>query len=246
MKCKAIKLEIYQPTANYRMPLNFDYRESYPLPPYSTVIGMIHDLCGFTSYHPMRLSIQGTYASSVNDLFTRYEFGKISKGKKYFAVADGMRIGRGIAYTQLLVDVHLIIHIVPENNDDFDTIYNALKYPKYYPSLGRYEDLVQLNTSIVELADRTLDHDVKVVNGVYVPKEMLREMSRNRIINIRNQGIGLRGTYYQLHKNYELKTAKKATTRKWHNVDAFYVSHFLINARKQATFDTDNDIVFLG
>lgn len=242
MKCKAIKLKIYQPTANYRMPLNFDYRESYPLPPYSTVIGMIHDLCGFTSYHPMQLSIQGKYASTANDLFTRYEFGKIGKDKKYFAVADGMRIGRGIAYTQLLVDVNLTIHIVPENKDDFDIIYNALKYPRFYPSLGRYEDLAQLNVNVVNLDERTLMHDFNAKNGFYVPRSIMQ----SGVIDYENRGIGYLGTYYQLHKNYELKKAKKATVRKWHNVDTYYLSNFSINMGNTATFDNEHDLVVLG
>lgn len=242
MKCKAIKLKICQSTANYRMPLNFDYRESYPLPPYSTVIGMIHDLCGFTSYHPMNLSIQGNYASTVNDLFTRYEFGKIGKDKKYFAVADGVRIGRGIAYTQMLVDVNLVIHIVPANKEDFETIFNALQYPKFYPSLGRYEDLAQLNVSVVDLSSQTLTHDYDARNGFYVPKQNLLSGS----INYAGQGNLYRGTYYQLHKNYKLCKTKKATFRKWNNVDTYYLSHFSITAGETALFDSDHDLVFLG
>lgn len=72
---KAIRLEIYQQTANYRIPNSCFFRESYPLPPYSTVIGMIHNLCGYTEYHPMYVSVQGSFASTTSDLFTRYEFG---------------------------------------------------------------------------------------------------------------------------------------------------------------------------
>ncbi len=32
---------------NYRVPTSFQLKESYPLPPYSTVIGMVHSLCNF-------------------------------------------------------------------------------------------------------------------------------------------------------------------------------------------------------
>ena len=37
---KAIKLHITQQMPNYRKPASFMIKESYPLPPYSSVIGM--------------------------------------------------------------------------------------------------------------------------------------------------------------------------------------------------------------
>ena len=42
---------------------------TYPLPPYSTVIGAIHKACGYTDYHPMKVSIQGKYGSLKTRLF---------------------------------------------------------------------------------------------------------------------------------------------------------------------------------
>ena len=72
---KAIRVELEQQLPNYRKPASFLVKESFPLPPYSTVIGMIHTACGFTEYHPMRISIQGNYASDVSDLAVLYNFG---------------------------------------------------------------------------------------------------------------------------------------------------------------------------
>ena len=57
---KAIRLHCFQNLANYKKPSSFIIKETYPLPPYSTVIGMIHAACGFKRYHRMKLSIQGT------------------------------------------------------------------------------------------------------------------------------------------------------------------------------------------
>jgi len=59
---KAIRIKCSQQLANYRKPTSFLIKESYPLPPYSTVIGMIHVACGFTEYHPMDISIQGKHS----------------------------------------------------------------------------------------------------------------------------------------------------------------------------------------
>ena len=71
---KAIRIKLYQNMVNYRKPTSFQLKETYPLPPPSTVIGMVHNLCGFTEYNEMDISIQGKYYSKVNDLYTRYEF----------------------------------------------------------------------------------------------------------------------------------------------------------------------------
>ena len=45
--CKeAIRLVLYQSSANYRRPETFENKMTYPLPPFSTVIGAIHKACG--------------------------------------------------------------------------------------------------------------------------------------------------------------------------------------------------------
>lgn len=54
---KAIRVECFQNLVNYRKPSSFIIKETFPLPPYSTVLGMIHAACGFTTFHPMELSI---------------------------------------------------------------------------------------------------------------------------------------------------------------------------------------------
>lgn len=66
---KAIRLHIKQNSANYRREEAVRCRMTYPLPPYSTVIGALHKACGYTSYHPMKLSIQGKYGSMERRVF---------------------------------------------------------------------------------------------------------------------------------------------------------------------------------
>lgn len=66
---KAIRLHLKQNSANYRREETINCRMTYPLPPYSTVIGAIHKACGYTDYHPMQVSIQGKYGSQKTRLF---------------------------------------------------------------------------------------------------------------------------------------------------------------------------------
>ncbi len=85
---KAIRLKLYQNLVNYKKPTSFQLKETYPLPPYSTVSGMIHYACGFTEYKEMEISIQGKYHSKVNDLYTRYEFGSGSNIYDMYTICE--------------------------------------------------------------------------------------------------------------------------------------------------------------
>ena len=94
-------------------------RETFPLPPYSTVLGMIHTACGFTEYHPMRLSIQGTNTGIISEVYTRYSFSagaKYEEGRHQICVDDGEKYGifRGIANAELVCENHMVIHIIPQ------------------------------------------------------------------------------------------------------------------------------------
>lgn len=58
---KTLKIKCKQNHANYKKPEGVNVKETYPLPPFSTVIGAIHYACGFKEYNEMNLSIQGTH-----------------------------------------------------------------------------------------------------------------------------------------------------------------------------------------
>lgn len=71
---KAFRLIIKQTSANYRKPETIKNRMTYPLPPFSTVIGALHNACNYTEYKKMNLSIQGRYESMHREPYTDYCF----------------------------------------------------------------------------------------------------------------------------------------------------------------------------
>jgi CRISPR-associated protein Cas5t len=71
---KALRIVLTQNKAHYRKEETITNKMTYPLPPYSTVIGALHAASGFKEYHPMDLSIQGTYTSLVKESYTDYCF----------------------------------------------------------------------------------------------------------------------------------------------------------------------------
>ncbi len=174
---KVIRLTIKQNLANYRKPLNYQIKESYPLPPYSTIIGMIHKACGFTEYHPMKISIQGNTNRSISDIYTKYSF---SKGAKFEEGRHTLRIPsknktygviKGIGNIELIQDIDLTIHIYPINEDEISFIYEKLLKPDTYLALGRHEDLIDIQeVKIVECLEEDM---VGTKNPIYVPVELV-------------------------------------------------------------------------
>lgn len=212
---RAIRVKCFQNLVNYKKPSSFIIKETFPLPPYSTVLGMIHAACGYTEFHPMKLCIQGTNSGTVSELYTRYSFSagtKYEEGRHQICVEDGERYGifRGIANVELVCDNDMVIHVIPEE-DDFEKVYNSLKYPPRYLSLGRYEDLLDIER--VDIVNIHQEDEVEIKRDMYIPV---------------NYGIELgdrRGTIYNLTKEYEIT---KQGLRRWKKengrVKAYYCS----------------------
>ena len=75
---EAVRLKLRQATANYRREETVDNKMTYPLPPFSTVIGALHKACGYREYHPMDLSIQGNYGALKKKVYTDHCFLNLS------------------------------------------------------------------------------------------------------------------------------------------------------------------------
>lgn len=251
---KAIRLKIRQNLVNYKFPVSFQLKETYPLPPYSTIIGMVHNACDYKKYHPMQVSVQGKYHSKVNDLATRYEFKNgmpFDAGRHQLKVGD-YGISVGVSTVELLSDVELIIHIAPEDQNLVEEIYNAFIKPREYLSLGRREDLVTIeDVKIVEITKEKmrgenlqLDSDYRA----YVPTSMIE--NRSVLVEGEISEIQYKGTMYKISKDYELVDygTKKSPKifRKWNKVDVHYVSNVISSRRKEITIDEDKYMVFLA
>ena len=71
---KALRIELHQSSANYKKEETLDNKMTYPLPPISTIIGALHNACGYKEYHPMDISIQGNFESMHKEPYTDYCF----------------------------------------------------------------------------------------------------------------------------------------------------------------------------
>lgn len=235
---KAIRVECFQNLVNYRKPSSFIIKESYPLPPYSTVLGMIHAACNYPrgEFHPMQISIQGKNAGSVSELYTRYSF---SLDTKYDSVRHQVRIQekdkaygafKGIAHVELICCNEMVLHIVPLE-DDFERVYYSLKNPSVYLALGRHEDILDIRK--VEIVELQEEEDAITSNDIYIPVDS--------DIDIGNRSA----TLYTLTKEYEIT---KQGLRRWKadggKVRAYYFPHGSIVSN--ALVDGYGDVVALA
>ena len=201
---KAIRFEGYMETAQFRVPQWSGGLElTYPLPPFSIVIGMIHSLCGWKEYHEMDVSISGT-SSFCSSLEHRWKGGAFSTKEseefcKRFPVraeCQGGYVGwvSSVVECNFLVDLKLRVHILPKNESDLTDIYNALYYPPVFPSLCLHSDLLRLDTvQIVEIFDYEC---------------MLQELNGDMPIFVPQQE-NISGTLYSLHKDYHIENGRR-------------------------------------
>lgn len=178
---------------------------------------MVHAAGGFKKYVPMQVSIQGNVVSHVQDLYTRYEFGN---GTKYEPPSKNFTrhnvkihtkdrdygILKSVGKAELLVDVILIIHIVPEDDSMCETIMEGLRYPKRYPSLGRHEDLAVIReVQITELTETCLEDPIELKASAWIPETLEKQWQEE-------SDTAAIGTSYKLTKQFEVT---KKNIRKW-------------------------------
>lgn len=206
---KVLKLKLFQETACYKKPFAMKITETYPLPPYSTVSGLIHKVLGATEYIPLKISIQGSYESIFNNYQTTYFY------KKDTITSMPMN-------SHMLLNVNLIIHIGAEE-EVLKEIYDKLINFDEYLSLGRKEDLLRIDDMyFTEVEEFDIDDDneeddyeeyelteFKIKRPIYIPKEKLEDKY-------------VSGISYRLN-NYYTNDTTKDKKRIWNKVDTYYV-----------------------
>ncbi|SHK10290.1 CRISPR-associated protein Cas5t [Hathewaya proteolytica DSM 3090] len=198
---RALRLDLFQETVCYKKPFAMKISETYPLPPYSTVNGLLHKLLEADKYIPLGISIQGSYESIVNNYQTTYFY----KSKEITTMPMNQH---------MLLNVNLIIHISGEEKI-LQQLYDKFLNLDEYVSLGRKEDLVRIdNMRFVDVEEYCIDGDGgndyenHVINDyymkmpIYVPKVHGKEYS----------GI-----------NYRLNNYYKDDRKCWNKINVIYV-----------------------
>ena len=162
---KILKLKLYQETACYKKPFATKVAETYPLPPYSTVIGMFHKILQAKpgEYFPMNISIQGNYEG----IFSNYQNLRMYKGKE--------KVTSMPRNVHQLLNVNLIIHVQAEN-ETIDKIYQNIINGTETFTLGRNEDIVRIDS--IKILEKVKEiEEPRIVENAYIPEWIDNEVS---------------------------------------------------------------------
>jgi len=159
---KILKLKLFQETACYKKPFAFKVAETYPLPPYSTVIGMFHKILQADEYIPMNISVQGEYES----IFSNYQNLRMYKGKDQVTAMP-----RNV---HQLLGVNLIIH-VKADDEVIDKIYENIINGVETFTLGRNEDIVRIDG--IQILNSVKEvNKVHIKQNAYIPEWISKDI----------------------------------------------------------------------
>lgn len=211
---KILKLKLFQESVCYKKPFAFKIAETYPLPPYSTVIGMFHKILGAKpgEYFPMNISIQGEYES----IFTNYQNLRMFKGKDQVTAMP-----RNV---HQLLNVELVIHVKAED-EIINKIYQNILQGKETFTLGRNEDLVRVDRLKMIEEPKLVEGDLINKYNAYIPNWMDEDLS---------------GINYRLNTTYTIEN----DLRKWNKIDVKYIEKHTNNFLEEVLQDEEGDYIY--
>ncbi len=201
---RILYLEIFQPFAQYRNPFTFYYAQTYPLPPKSTIIGMLQNALddwyghkrGVDEWWKLKVSVHGGFESVFwnyqqlikGDVELRTNGGNVELwNQKRPLYGQGLKSQRTPVYQQELFNGRLFIFI--RGDKEFITgIKAALQKPKKILSLGRSEDVIFIQkVKIVEPEEaKPVNKSLWMTYPTYIMKET-KENEERKEFPIKNK-----------------------------------------------------------
>lgn len=156
-----LRLHIYQPQAHYRVPFTYQRRHTYPIPPYSTVIGFLCNACGVDDQRnklyedvisKLKISIAGRFKVKNTEMIWYRNLSK-EKHKGSYGSIDvrekngniGHIGGQAPMHIDVLEDVELYIYLYHENKEKLENLSKQLTNPTnrlQVLHIGRAEDWI--------------------------------------------------------------------------------------------------------
>jgi len=219
MCCKYLKVKIFQPKACYKTPFSLKGIDTFPLPTYSNLRGMVYTAMGrkYKKGDEIKFSIQGTFESLYRDYWNAVKYGDEGKQKKPIQVPT-------------LHNIRLVIHIYSNINDE---IKNALEKPSEYLSLGRREDIIRIEEiREVEVEKKDIskfDKSLIVNYNAYVPSKICDSLEIN-------------GVPFRLPSFWEIKDGFRIFTEM---IDVRYIEAPIIIESGKIKLDKEGDPVWI-
>ncbi len=195
---KAVKLKAFQEHASYRTPYSFENIETYPLPPYSSVLGMVHNvLRARETIEGISISVQGKFGGIIRNYSRYWKYSK--KGVKPYPII-----------VSELHDVELVIHISSKDEALLESIRRGLMDPPTFLYLGRPEDFLYVEGVSMVQVKEVPEGEVEMKMDAYVPVDMVEELA-------------LEGVFYRVEEYYSKRKFGKRVRREFERIPVYYV-----------------------
>lgn len=215
---RVLKIKAYQLFANYRKPLSYNFWDTYPLPPFSTVKGWFHKVIRAENYIPISICIQGEIGSVIYELQTLIKFDRVRKERENQLILKGFNkaFSRSPTFVANVFDVYLNIYFVSDEDNMKKFKENILE--EEYPFLGRYEDLIRIDyIDFVDVIERSFCtfNSYTINYGTYLKLETAR-------------ALNIEGIHYRMPFKYNLVKDLRYFSR----IDVVYTDNSIIDKGK--------------
>ncbi|MFN8673041.1 MAG: type I-B CRISPR-associated protein Cas5b [Candidatus Sericytochromatia bacterium] len=233
---KVLKIKLNQVFANYRKPMSYNYIDTFPLPPFSTIKGWFHNIIEAKEYYPISMSIQGSHSSVVQDMQSMIKFDRKRGEGKTLLKDFNSELSQSPVYVANLFNVELTIYIKAEAK--LLEKFKQRVFEKDFPSLGRYEDLARIDfVDFIELEEREFSHfdeekQFILDYGIYLTKE-------------KANSCYIKGINYRMPFKYEATKNTDGLRVFKDKIDTVFVDNGLIDTGSFLFDSKDNRIVEL-
>lgn len=163
---KVLRIKLKQNKAHYRKEETIDNKMTYPLPQFSTIIGALHNICGYTEYHPMDISVQGTFENIGMEYkreITFFNSAQKDRGMlvkvanpdclssySYTKVAECLKLGSDIIKGEMIKIYNPVLleeyrNIVGTKNKELSNYFSIIYSPKYIEILYEVELIIHIS-----------------------------------------------------------------------------------------------------
>lgn len=201
-----IRIDIWGQTAHFRIYGNQNFCDSYPLPPPSTVLGILRELLGERPPEPLELAIKGkfkglffdyqTFLHGAIELNSKKGWWVNRKVNRYTDAKKGDDVQLNPLYVKVLFSPQYTIYLyVPEHHNYY---LSKLNDPEVFVYLGRSEDLAMLKAvSVKAIRKESKKRDKIKIENTYLPKELYGSAPLFLpISHLKNRNMKMEKIYY--------------------------------------------------
>lgn len=240
---KILRIKLKQAQASYTREETVDNHTTYPLPPFSTIIGALHNACGYTSYRPMDISVQGKYGSMQKEYYTRrFLLNSLNQDRNILVylpnpniLSTGLiTIGEGLKKTGNSFNSRITVRIDDEEY-----------YSKYVDLVNKKKELDEENKNVLEPKIKKLkdkENEFETEQKKYDKNSEEYEDLKTKIEDIKKQCEFIDSEFKNKKRKYDdLQKHFKTLVKKPSMQEVLYDVELVIHVRTDD--ETANDIL---